>query len=78
MSGCGCGAAWTGLGMAHCTVCHETFSTVSNFDRHRQPIAKGGERACRPPADAGLVVSVRPTGTRVWAMPGRPDEDEAA
>lgn len=31
---CHCGRQWTGLGQAHCTVCHEHFSSVENFDRH--------------------------------------------
>lgn len=31
---CGCGRQWTGTTQAHCTVCHEHFSTVKNFDAH--------------------------------------------
>lgn len=33
---CRCGREWDALGAAHCTVCHEHFSTVGNFDRHRR------------------------------------------
>lgn len=34
-SGCGgCARRWTGTTSAHCTVCHEHFSTVKNFDLH--------------------------------------------
>lgn len=44
-----CPARWTGLAAAHCTGCHETFSGVSLFDRHRT--AAGERGACRPPAD---------------------------
>lgn len=39
MSGhpCGsCEATWTGLAAAHCPSCHDTFSTVALFDRHRR------------------------------------------
>lgn len=32
---CTCGKSWTGLKMAHCASCHETFSTVTTFDLHR-------------------------------------------
>lgn len=31
----GCAATWTGLKVCHCAGCHETFSVVSWFDRHR-------------------------------------------
>lgn len=30
-----CNREWTGLKMAHCGACHETFSTPANFDKHR-------------------------------------------
>lgn len=42
-----CGRHWTGLAQAHCaaTGCHQHFSTVANFDRHRP----GGH--CQPPGD---------------------------
>lgn len=32
--GC-CEGRYTGLKTAHCTVCHETFTTPAGFDRHR-------------------------------------------
>jgi hypothetical protein len=51
---CGrCAATWTGLSVAHCGGCHETFAAVSLFDLHRvddrcvQPglvLTRGGER----------------------------------
>ena len=31
----GCDHTWTGLLIAHCAACHETFTTVQGFDRHR-------------------------------------------
>lgn len=45
MANCNCGRNWTGLAQAHCTVCHEHFSTVGNFDKHR------GTGTCQHPAD---------------------------
>ena len=33
---CTCGKEWSGVRMAHCPTCHETFSIVPNFDRHRK------------------------------------------
>ena len=32
---CRCGRSWAGLAQAHCATCHNHFSTVSNFDKHR-------------------------------------------
>lgn len=31
----GCTAEWQSLLVAHCASCHNTFSTVALFDRHR-------------------------------------------
>ena len=31
---CKCGARWQGEAIAHCAVCHLTFTTVGNFDYH--------------------------------------------
>lgn len=31
----GCLSTWTGLSVAHCGGCHETFATVGLFDAHR-------------------------------------------
>ena len=30
-----CGAEFSGLKTAHCSACHETFTTVAAFDKHR-------------------------------------------
>jgi hypothetical protein len=41
-AGCNCGRTWTGLSQAHCSGdasgngCHEHFSSVRAFDRHRK------------------------------------------
>lgn len=71
---CGCGKRWGGSpdGPAHCSGCHETFSTVGNFDRHRR------EFACRPPAEIGLIERTRHTAAgdyMVWQMPGQDEEE---
>lgn len=31
----GCDKTWTGANFSHCSLCHETFSTEQNFDKHR-------------------------------------------
>jgi hypothetical protein len=55
----GCTTTWTGLTYAHCSVCHETFGGIRNFDRHRT------DGACRHPTDVGLTIGIR----GVWAEP---------
>jgi hypothetical protein len=59
--GCGgCDNTWTGLSMAHCTVCHQTFTAVTGFDLHRR------RGQCRKPESIGLVYNpVR----RAWSRP---------
>ncbi len=42
----GCGRQWSGTVQAHCTVCHEHFSTVNNFDKHEP-----NRRGCKKPAE---------------------------
>jgi hypothetical protein len=59
---CGCGARWSSARQCHCAACHETFSTPSNFDRHRRDFQ------CINPAQVGLVRS----GFGPWKMPGDP------
>ncbi len=41
-----------GWSPAHCAACHETFTTVNNFDRHR----RNGH--CADPAAVALVLTV--------------------
>jgi hypothetical protein len=45
----GCDATWTGLNVAHCAACHETFSTARLFDEHRS--ADGEHGSCLRPED---------------------------
>lgn len=81
MANCNCGREWTGLAQAHCASgCHEHFSTVANFDRHRP-----GHDGCRNPADLldkhGKHVfkpSVNRFGVTWVQNIDRPEEDEGA
>lgn len=43
-----CERRWTGSAQAHCTGCHQHFSTVGNFDRHQRGL--GENRTCVDPA----------------------------
>lgn len=66
---CRCGVRWGGWKTAHCTACHETFSTVANFDKHRQgPHSDVTPRICVPPAAVGLVDAGR--DYPCWGAPG--------
>ncbi|QDH93544.1 hypothetical protein SEA_VERITY_58 [Gordonia phage Verity] len=60
---CRCGARWAALGVCHCTGCHQTFTALTPFDRHR----RAGE--CLNPADIGLVEHQR-AGYTAWGAPG--------
>jgi hypothetical protein len=51
---------------AHCGACHETFSAVSTFDRHRT--GSTHERRCAHPEAVGLRLNTH----GVWTGEGRP------
>jgi hypothetical protein len=72
---CGkCPATWSGAVMCHCRSCHQTFSTPSNFDKHRAG-SKNGEfkvGECSLPSLRGLVLN----GRGYWAAPGRDEVTE--
>ena len=51
-----------GKSRAYCGACDETFSTVSNFDRHLDGY---GPVTCRHPVDVGL--ELKSNGT--WGLP---------
>lgn len=57
-----CGKWWTGAERSHCGACHELFSGLSAFERHRR-----GMR-CNPPHEIGLVPREKPYGI-VWGTP---------
>lgn len=61
---CRCGTRWSGERAAHCAAagCHQTFTTVGNFDRHR----RGG--TCHDPATIGLTERTR-SGYTLWSQP---------
>ena len=53
---CGkCDKRWSGYNTSHCSSCHETFTGLSAFDRHRTGSHAAGTRKCLPPADVGLA-----------------------
>lgn len=59
-----CGKTWSGSGRAHCSGCHETFTTYLASDKHRTG-AFGVDRRCAHPGSVGLVQ--RPDG--IWGYP---------
>ena len=70
----GCDRTWTGKSMAHCKSCHETFSTVSNFDKHRfrgRSLSVEFLGRCEPPDEIGMVQNNYGT----WR---KPDERDVA
>ena len=79
-----CHKQWSGERTGHCTRCHETFTTLANFDQHlvieRGPgICK--VVACTPPAEVVdkhgnrlLFERKRANGT-VWSAPGAAEVD---
>lgn len=65
-----CQARWSGFKTAHCTSCHETFTTVSAFDKHRAGQHDNDTRHCLNPATVGLVPARRTYPC--WGHPGLP------
>lgn len=63
-----CGAWWTGSSPCHCSGCHQNFSGISAFDRHR----RGGK--CADPDQVGLTpVNRKWEG---WGFPGSWEPDQ--
>lgn len=62
-----CAAEWSGLAVAHCSVCCQSFSAVSSFDKHRSgskdKTFTQGE--CSDPSLRGLVRNRH----GYWGMP---------
>lgn len=65
-----CESRWGGYGTCHCAHCHETFTGLTSFDKHRKSYQ------CHKPQTVGLELSGRKYPC--WAMPGTDDrwEDE--
>jgi hypothetical protein len=65
MIGCPvCERSWSGDRQCHCAVCHEQFSTLSNFDKHMHDARSN---YCHDPSERGLVLG----GDNVWRLPPR-------
>jgi hypothetical protein len=69
-----CRNEWGGLKTAHCTVCHQTFTTVGAFDKHRDGSHADDTRHCVDPESVGLVNAGR--AYPCWGFPGRDEADE--
>lgn len=66
----GCAAEWTGAGKCHCSGCHETFSGIGLFDRHRSRYGEHG--SCKSPADLpGIELR-----DGVWSYPQMTEQDK--
>lgn len=71
-----CTAAWGGANTAHCGGeggCHETFSGITAFDRHRN---QRGAGSCHTPAEVGMVDAGR--AYPAWTIPGTAEHETAA
>jgi hypothetical protein len=69
-----CSARWGGLKTSHCTACHETFTTVTSFDKHRTGSHPVDTRSCLDPASVGLVSAGR--AYPCWGFVGRSEETD--
>jgi hypothetical protein len=65
----GCPARWGGLKTCHCAACHESFTVVAAFDKHRVGSHADDTRQCVHPATVGLVDAGR--AYSCWGFPGR-------
>lgn len=66
-----CDVRWAGERTSHCGSCHQTMTSPSAFDAHRN--RRTGEGGCFDPATVGMALHTR-TGYEVWGFP----LDEAA
>ena len=76
----GCDATWTATAAAHCAAagCHQTFSSVTLFDRHRSLAGEHG--ACKDPAllVGGNGDPICEFRDGMWRFPEMTDADKAA
>lgn len=63
MHSAACTNGWPSGRKCHCTTCCQTFSCVSNFDKHRE------NDKCLPPASVGLAKNAH----GVWITPDETD-----
>ncbi|GAS98826.1 uncharacterized protein RMCC_5791 [Mycolicibacterium canariasense] len=66
-----CTNRWGGLNTAHCGACHQTFTTTSAFDKHRDGNHAQGTRHCVDPSTVGLVNAGRAYPCWGWPNDGR-------
>ena len=65
----------TGLGAAHCSSCHQTFTGVGAFEMHRSGSHAGGARHCLDPATVRSEKTGEPLlvpADKPWAGWSRP------
>ncbi len=67
-----CHARWGGLKTAHCAACHQTFTAITAFDKHRSGSHSEDTRRCLDPASVGLIDAQR--AYPCWGLPGPADE----
>lgn len=72
----GCDNRWGGYNTSHCAACHQTFTGLTAFDKHRDGDHARGTRGCMPPAAVGLVDASR--DYPCWGFPGDPDRQFGA
>lgn len=63
-----CDAWWGGLNTSHCSACHQTFTGLSAFDKHRTGSHANSTRHCVAPESVGLVDAGR--AYPCWAFEG--------
>lgn len=73
----GCDATWTGSAAAHCSACHQTFSSGTLFNRHRSIAGEHG-RCYRP----GVLIGrsgdpLCEFRDGMWRFPEMSDADKA-
>lgn len=71
----GCDARWGGYNTSHCSACHQTFTGLTAFDKHRDGNHANSTRRCLPPDLVGLIDSGR--DYPCWGFPGDPDRQFA-
>lgn len=69
-----CRAHWGGLKTAHCSECHQTFTAITAFDKHRTGSHPLSTRHCLDPATIGLIDAGR--AYPCWGAPGRDAVDD--
>lgn len=71
MHHCGrCSSRWNGYNTCHCSACHQTFTGLTAFDKHRAGSHMPDTRHCLEPASRGLVDAGR--AYACWGLPGAP------